>query len=102
MIVPCLRCAALIFFRAGQLFEAAMKFLYLPAYLHRIIDHFPAQMRKQAVGYHPFNAAVRGNQLEELQRKRHMLYPYLHAPTPAAGRWLERVEDLVTRFLACT
>jgi len=31
---------------------------------HLVDDYFPGQLRGQAVGDHPFNAAVCGNQLE--------------------------------------
>lgn len=64
MVLLRLRRAALAFLRPRQLLETPVKLLYLPAYLDGIDDHFPVQVRRQVVGYHPFNAAVRGDQLE--------------------------------------
>ena len=48
--------AALVFFRARQLLETAVKRFHLPAHLHRLYHHFVRQMGRQVVGSDPFNA----------------------------------------------
>ena len=48
----------------GELLEATMKRLHLPANLNGVDDYFPRHMRGQVIDDHPFNAAVWGNQLE--------------------------------------
>jgi hypothetical protein len=78
--------------------ETAVELLDLPAYFNRVNDHLPVQMRGLEVGNDPFNAAVWGNQLEELNRKRHLWQPHLYAPAPATGRGRQRVERLLARF----
>nr|WP_162549645.1 hypothetical protein [Hymenobacter nivis] len=79
-----------------------MKPLHLPAYLYGIDNHLPIETGRQVMGYHPLNAAVCGNQLEEFYPKRYLLQAYFHAPAPAPGRRFEYVQGLVARCLAYT
>lgn len=57
-----------------------MKLLDLPANLHRVDDHFARQMSSEVVGNNPFHVAVRGDQLEELSPKGHLLPPHFYPP----------------------
>ena len=56
--------AAMAFFRAREVLEAAVKLLHLPAHVHRVENRFSAQVCRQVVGNDPFNAAACGNPLE--------------------------------------
>ena len=76
------------------MFETAMKFFYLPPHLHGIHDLLARQLRDRVIGDDPFNATVRGNQLEEPQIKGDFLEPHLGAFAPAAGWGFERVKRL--------
>ena len=83
-----------------QLLEAAMKLLHLPAYLCGINDHFPRQMRGQAIGNKLFNVTVRDHPLEDFYAKGHFFQAYFYTPAPALRRQFERVQALVAAGFA--
>ena len=89
---------ALALLRLGQLLEAAVKLLHLPAHLHGLNHYFAGQMSSQIADNDSFNVAVCGHQLEELYPKGHSFQAHVHAPAPALGRRFERIQPLVAAF----
>ena len=94
MIALCAGASALAFFGAGQLVETAVKFFYLPPNFNGINNLLARQLRDRVIGDDPFNATVRGNQLEEPQINGYFLEPHLGAFAPAAGWGFKRVKRL--------
>ena len=90
---------ALTLLGPGELVEAAVKLFDLSARAGRGFDQFLCQGKGEAVGHDPFSVAVRGDQLEQAHRKRHLLGAYFQARAPAARRRGDRVQGLIARLL---
>ena len=85
--------AALAFLKTGELLEAAVKPLHLPA--HRLDDHFAAQVVAKWLATTDAMLPSGATSLKRCTAKGNLLQPHFYAPAPAVSGQFERVGGVV-------